>query len=1055
MKKILLTSFFVALFFTTWAQERTVTGRVTSSEDGSALPGVNVTIKGTTLGTVTSADGQYSLNTPGSAQVLVFSFIGLATQEIAIGDQTVINVAMQIDITQLTEVVVVGYGTQEKRKVTSSISSLSGADFSNLATPSFDQQLAGRAAGVQLTVPSGILGQAPIIRVRGVNSITSGVSPLVVIDNVPMLTGNQSTLTTVNTNPLGDINPADIESIEVLKDGAATAIYGSRAANGVILITTKRGSKDKMRVDFSATTGFSETVSRFDLLNAEQFIQIANEKLVNAGQAEAAFAGPDNVDTDWQDVLFREGRFSNYNISIGGGSERTTYYFSGGYTYQEGAIVRNSFDRFSFRSNVDHKINKYLETGLSLSVARTSNSGLNSGTNALSGNLSGGLRLFPNVPVMDPSNPTGYNLSPGNTALGPGNNTRAIDSNYTNLQFVLDNNIAEANTTRIIGNGYLKLNITDGLSARTQYAVDYLTNRDFQSWDPRHGDGRGSNGVVSSASRELMLWNWQNLLTYQKDFGAHSLDITAGLEYQLTTNSRFSAGGQNFSDRFFIQNSLITGTYVTQTSSGFYEQRGFDSYFGRINYSFKDKYLLGFSARNDGISDLAPSNRRGTFLGGSVGYRLSEEEFYQNSGLYNVMNSIKIRASYAEVGNTDIPSFGYAGLYGAARYASQNGIAFSQASNPDLQWETSKKLNIGLDLGFLSNRFTLTADYFKNDVDGLILFAPTPYSVGIPYSYTFFGPGISRNIGSLTNSGIELSLGAQVLNKGNFTWNINANFTSIKNEIRSLVKNSEGVDQDIFFTYNIVRVGESIGSFFGYEYAGVNPGNGNPLYYKGDGRIVQRRVDTGVYAFYDPEDPTNVGNTSGAALVFTDVAKGGDARLLGNALPKWYGGFSNSFAYKGFDLEVFLRFSGGNKVYNVTAQENLYNTDFTNSGTGLLRRWTPENTDTDVPRLFLNRSNQTNQTGNAITRFLEDGDFLRVQNIVLGYNLPGTLFDKASVLNIRSVRLFAQVQNAFTFTKYEGLDPELNSSTNPGQPGVDYNTNPQLRTYTVGLNIGL
>jgi TonB-linked SusC/RagA family outer membrane protein len=494
---------------------------------------------------------------------------------------------------------------------------------------------------------------------------------------------------------------------------------------------------------------------------------------------------------------------------------------------------------------------------------------------------------------------------------------------------------------------------------------------------------------------------------------------------------------------------------VTQTSSGFYSQNGFDSYFGRLNYSFKDKYLLGVSARNDGTSDLAESNRRGTFLGFSAGYRISEEEFYQSSGLSNIINSLKIRGSYAEVGNVDIPEFGYAGLYGAARYASQNGIAFSQASNPNLQWETSKKLNVGVDLSLFNNKYSLTVDYFQNDVDNIILFAPTAYSTGIPFNFGLAGTGINRNIGALTNNGLEVTAGAEIMNRGNFRWNVNANYTSVRNEITALVKNSNGVDQDQVFTYNIIRVGQPIGSLYGYEYVGVNPANGNPMYLKGDGRVVQRRVDNGAYSFYDESNPTNTTNTAGAALVFRDVAEGGDARLLGNTLPKWFGGFTNNFGYKGFDLEIFLRFSGGNKVYNATAQENLYNTDFTNGGRVLLNRWTPENTDTDVPRLFLNRNAQTNQTGNAISRFVENGDFLRVQNIVFGYNLPKTILEKTGSWNLRSVRLFAQVQNAFTFTKYSGLDPELNSSTDPRTPGIDFNTNPLLRTYTVGLNIGL
>ncbi len=1048
MRKTLLVLSTVLFLFSNgvWAQERTVSGRVTATEDGSALPGVNVVLKGTSNGTATDADGRYSLAIPNSGGSLVYSFIGLQSMEVPIGDRSIVDVSLSLDVTQLSEVVVVGYGTQDRRTVTSSQTSISGSALSSLAAPSFDTQLAGRSAGVQVTVRSGIIGQTPTINIRGVNSITSGTFPLVVLDGVPMITGDQSAVAT--TNPLGDINPADIESYEILKDGAATAIYGSRAANGVILITTKRGNKNKgkMNVDFSLTTGFSEEVNRFDVLNSDQFILIANEKLTNSGSAAGAFADPNGIQTDWQDILFRKGKFNNYNLGISGSSESSNYYFSVGYQDQEGAIVANDFNRLSFRGNLDHKINKYLEFGTGVSITRSNTTGLNTGTNALSGNISAGLRLFPNVSPYDVLNPTGFNLSPDNSVLGTGANTRNIDNNYTNSAFVLANNQFKAKTDRILGNIYGKVNIIDGLNFRTQFGIDYLGNLDFQSLDPRHGDGRGSNGIVYQAFRQVTRWNSQNTINFNKDFGDHGIDLVVGAEYQQTTVNSFSGQGANFSDRFFMSDNLISGQFVTPTSGGTYAQNGFISYFGRANYSYKEKYLLSVSLRNDALSNLPETNRNGIFYGGSVGYRLSEEGFYQNSGLADIMNSVKLRASYAQVGNVDIGYFPYQSLYGAGRYGSQNGAQFSQAGNPNLEWETSKKLNIGGDFAFINNRFSLTFDYFSNDVDGLILDAPTVPSVGIPNN------SISTNVGAIRNSGLEFTVNATAINKNGFRWDINANFTSIKNEVIALANNTLGETLPLIGNYTITRIGESQNSIYGFQYAGVNPANGNPLYIKGNGEIVQRNGNTGTFSYYDAangldESVTTKGGIA-APLSTADVKDGGDRSVLGSTLPKYYGGLTNTFSYKGFSLEVFLRYTGGNKVYNQTAQDNLYNQDFTNSGTVLLNRWTPENPNTDVPKMWLNRNAQVNQAGQAISRFVEDGDFWRIQNIVLGYSLPKSVLEKTGDFKLSSVRVFVQGQNLATFTKYTGIDPELGA-------GIDYNTNPIFRTYTFGINIGL
>ncbi len=1040
----------LALAFQALAQDRIITGKVTSVGDGSALPGATVNVKGGTVTTITNGNGEFSISAAGN-QVLVFSFVGFTKKEVAVNGKSRVDVALEEDSQLLNEMVVIGYGVQQKSKLTSSITSVNGKDLANLVTPSFDQQLAGRAAGVQVTTGSGIVGQAPRIRIRGTNSITSGGSPLYVVDGVPALDGNQGGAN-VPSNPLGDINPTDIESIEILKDGAATAIYGSRATNGVILITTKKGRKNQpLRVNLDMQYGVTNPVNRFDLLNAEQFVEIANEKVRNAnGTTSPAVLDPNGTDTDWQDVILKQGVAQNYNVSFSGGLEKTNYYFSVGYNKQEGAVVSNGQTRYNFTSNIDHSFNKYVSVGTKMQVARTENTGLNSGSNALSGNLTGAARMFPNVPIFDANNPTGYNISPDGAVLGQGSNLRNIDNNYTNIGFVLANNQFNNQIGRVLSTNYLQITPFDGLVLKSMIGIDYTDLRSFAALDPRHGDGRGSNGTVNRTSRNVTRWNWQNTANYMASFGKNSINVTAGLEYQQQKVSSFSAGAANFSDRFFQDDDIISGSFSVPTVFGGGVNSGFDSYFGRIQYDYDNKYFFTFSGRNDGLSDLPEASRRGNFFGGSVAYRLFNEDFIKNSALAAFVSDIKLRGSYAQVGNVSIGDFPYLGLFGAAQYGSQNGVGFTQAGNSALKWESSSQTNVGIDLGFLNNKILFTAEYYRNDVSDLILAAPTAPSLGIPNN------SISKNVGSLYNQGLEFSVSYEAINKGDFTWNTNFNFSTQKNEVTGLNKGIDGTDQPIFAgAYHIVRVGDALGSLYGFQSAGVNPANGFPLFEKGDGRIVQRNVNTGAYSFYDPTNPDVTSNTQGASLLSADVRDGGDRRVLGNTNPTFFGGFTNTFTYKGLDLEIFTRFSGGNKIMNVTRQETLLNQDFNNNGVEILERWTTAGQVTDVPRMVLNNGNIINLNGQANSRFVEDGDFIRIQNIILGYSLPTSIFENGKT-GIRSVRAFASLQNALTFTKYSGLDPELNANGNVNQTfGLDFNTNPQFRVFTFGLNVGL
>ena len=1023
MKKVLLG---FALSFLTivsvLAQSKTITGRVTSSEEPEGVPGASVVVKGTTQGTVTDLDGSYSISVPADANVLVFSFVGYLTKEVNIGSSTTINVQLDPDVKLLSEIVVTGYGTQERRDITGSVASINNTAIENLVAPSFDSQLAGRAAGVSVTVPNGILGSRPIIRIRGVNSLSGGADPLIVIDGVPVVDSDRSGA--VASNPLANINPADIESYEVLKDGSATAIYGSRAANGVILITTKRGKTGKAQVSYNTSFGVNEAVNRFDLLTGDEWVVIANEKRANVNASALANPG---VNTDWQDAVLRSGNTQQHNLSISGGTESTKYFFSLGFTDQESVVKSNDLKRYAFRSNIDHSISKKLRIGKSLSYAYTEITGLNNGANSLSGAIYNATRALPNVPIYDPENTAfnGFNITANGATTGFGANLAGPDNNIPNIAYVLANNYYRGRNHRILGNAYAELDLAKGLTARTQIGIDLTLADDFTTLNPKHGDGRSSNGSVTMAFNPATRWNWQNTLNYQTILAEnHNINVTAGVEYQYTNFYNFSASGTDFSDEFFRLRNLISNSYNNQFSGGGFSEQGFDSYFARFNYSFKGKYLLSFAVRNDGISQLATENRRGTFPGGSIGWRVSDESFFNSS----LISDFKVRASYAEVGNVSLPggSFPYAGGFGPVQAAAGAGIGYTNVANVALQWETSKKFNVGLDMTI--GKVTVSADYFKNNVDGIVLNAPTAPSLGVP------GNTISQNVGAMFNQGVELRALANVINNGKFSWNTDFNFTWIQNEVTNLVQPLTG-------TFNRTEVGGPIAQLYGFKWAGVNPANGNAMYYSGD-NIVQL-VGAATWRAFDPANPAVTTTPGTAPTQF----------FLGNTLPKYQGGWSNSFTYGNFDAEIFVRYSGGNYIMNESLR-GLMGLGFSNNHREILSRWTESGQVTDVPRLYAGRDANTWQTSASNSRFIEKGDFVRVQNIVVGYRIPAATLNNAFNGAIRSARFFAQVQNPLIFTKYSGIDPESNQYSGQLNFGVDWNVAPIIRTWSVGLNVG-
>jgi TonB-linked SusC/RagA family outer membrane protein len=1042
MRKLILTlsTAFVFILHAA-AQDRTVTGKVTN-EKNVPVEGASVATPDGKYGTQTNKDGNFSIVLPANEKTLTVSYVNFESVTRSVVTATTVNISLKPVDSKLEEVVVVGYGTQQKRKATSAITKIDGSDIANLATTSFDKQLAGRAAGVQVNTSSGLLNAAPRIRIRGINSISQGRTPLFVIDGVPTFSGGNSGI--VNTNVLSDINPADIESFDVLKDGAATAIYGSRGANGVIMITTKKGKMGKLSMNYDMYMGFNSTAKRFDLLNAQEFVTIANEKHTNAGQAPQAFLDANKTNTDWQSNVFRNNAFvQNHTVSLSAGTDKLSFYGSVNYLSQEGVVRTNIARRYALRANVEARVNPRVKMGINLAVTRSEDNDQNNGGNALGGSIAASIRALPNVPVYNSAGVAGYNIDLANPGvLGKDANLKYIDNGYTNVAFLLDKNKLNNDKYRIIVNTFLELTILKGLTFRTQGSADYLNSTDFLSYDNRHGDGL-PNGRVSDTYYTTSRYTWQNVFNYNRTFRKHSVGATAGTEMQRDISKNFGAAGTVISDLFFIQENLISNSFGTQLSSGGFSKLGFQSFFGRVNYDYDNRYFIQGTIRRDGQTSLAKANRYGNFPGGSVGWRISNERFWRHSGFEKWINELKFRGSYAVVGNT-LTGFPYLSTYASYPYAATNGLAVDVVGNPGLKWETDKKLDIGFDMSFAKNRINLTFDYFKNNNDDQVFNVPQAPSLGIPNNI------ITKNIGTMQNRGIEIALNLEMIRKRDFTWTVDLNYTSVTNKVLSL---APGLTEQTLApttatnngTFNILRVGQPVNAFYGYSYAGVNAANGNAMYYTATGALVQYNnalTNAGYYYALTKNDP-NLGAFYGASLPSSDRL------VLGTAIPTWFGGLTNSFTYKRFSADIFLRFSGGNQVYNLTAQEALMSNGFINNSREILKRWTTPGQVTDVPKLWIGRDAQINLTQNLNSRFLEDGKYLKLQSVTFGYNLDEKTLEKRTNGYIKSFRFYVQGQNLFTWTGYKGIDPE-----NISEQGIDNNTVPQIRSITAGINVG-
>ena len=1038
------------------AQQRTLTGRVVGS-DGTGLPGVTVLVKGGRQGTATDGDGRFSLAAPASATTLVFSFVGYESREAKIGDGP-INVSMESSSTSLDEAVVVGYGTQSRRELTGSVATITGKEIATSPVQSFDQALQGRASGVSITTPNGVLNNPPVVRIRGANSIALSSSPLYVIDGVPTYSGNNSAVGSVPNNPLANIAPEDIENIEVLKDASATAIYGSRANGGVILVTTKRGKKGQARLSYDMWVGISKPVRLFELLNAQQYVDIKNEAVrnLNANRLAATGTAGTNVqgfsltdangnaaDTRWYDYIYRTGFSQNHNLSFSGGTDKTTYLASVGYTNQNGMLVRNDFRRYSTRLNVEHKLFDRLTVGARVSYANSINSSPNSGSVGDGAFGTAGLGRIPLVlpPNIAPFNPDGtYNTNGAGIGAGPNINPTtgtALLPGYYNPVVDLENNYFTSESNSLQGALFADLEVIKGLHLRTQYGIDNLNFEDKSYNTSLAGDGFSTIGSASDFYRTNKRWNWQNTAQYDLTAGEHNFSLLAGNEQQYTDVQRWGANRTGVADPFF---TTFQGNYLNIAASGNSQGANYlASFFGRFTYNYGRKYLFTATGRRDGYSAWA--KKFGNFYGLSAGYIVSEEGFWKNSGFANAFDFLKISGSFGTTGNNQgIYDFVSLPLYGSFLYGNAGTFYFTQGANPNITWEMSKKTDASVAFGFLQSRLTGDVPYYHNLVDGLILDVPQSPSRGIP------GNSIPANVGSMRNRGFEVNLRYNVLQDKAFTWTVSGNLTTLNNEVLSLLDDAQRIAGTTsgLETANYTTVGRSIGSILAVPSAGINPLNGQRILVKADGTRVQYNhlgtTGTG-WTIVNADGTTGANTTSPTQLA--------DGVYYGPVLPTWYGGLDNTFRYKGIDLGVFIQFSGGNYIYNGT-KSGLHDQRFWNNRTDILNRWTSENTNAEWPRVVFG-DNVSNGSTIVMSQNVEKGDFARLRNVSLGYTFP---IKVVNTLKLSNVRVYVQAQNLAVVTKYSGIDPEI--SVNGGSnlaPGVDRNSVGQARTYTAGLNV--
>lgn len=1045
------------------AQGTRVIGKILSGDDNQPLPGVSVLEKGTTNGTVTDIDGAYSLNVPANA-ILVFSFVGYVPQEITVGGRGIIDLTLSPDMASLGEVVIVGYGTQRKVEVTGSISSVKGKDLQNVSVPSFDAALQGRVAGAQVMQSSGIPGSAVRMRIRGQASISGNSEPLYVVDGVPITTGDFSkrdgAANGINGNALADINPNDIESMEVLKDAAAAAIYGSRAANGVVLITTKRGKSGKTAFNAGYYAGMTDVTRKMEFLNATEWLQLMDEAHRNSfgtpmpsdyrlnrnlTPAQVVAGG---YNTDWLDQLTRRGFVQEANLNASGGTDKTRFYAGATYRQDESFFVGNKYERFNTRINLDHSVNDKLSIGTQTALTFTSN---NQVPNVWGTAQSSALPIFPI-------------FNPDGTYFGDW----ATQDQKTDINPVAQlQNKFKTTGVRVFSNIYADYKITPELTFRSEFGLDQLNQFDeiFVSahnrflfpndYGPVSEGGqavplpRVNAGSFEERRLNVTNWNTNNTLTYTKLFGDHKLEALVGFGAQQSkqrTTGAYTNGNAGFRDAYFdhsvsglqifdrnlVNSYPVMGGYNADVDNIY----SFVSYFARANYTFRGKYLAGLSFRSDGSSRFGPNNKYGYFPAASAGWILSEEDFIKN---IEVLSFLKVRASYGLTGNAEIGNFGYLNTYGdqnAGSYLGQSGFAAQRIANRDLHWEKNRQFDAAIEFGFLRDRITGSLGFYNKTSTDLLFVDPIQSSTGFT--------GVLRNTGiEIRNRGLELNLTTRNID-GVISWTTDFNIATNQNKVLS----TGGLPTEAFASglgESRLLVGYPVGQGYMMKSAGVDPADGREMFYSPEGEKVKLTIEN-----TDWRQP------------------------VGDPFPDFYGGINNTIRYKGLELSFLFTFQYGNTIFDNEAKFQIGDLVNNSQRRAVLNRWqSPENPgDGETPGLFLTGPGSGRQLNSD--RFMYDASFLRLRTAQLSYSLPAKIIDR---VKMNSVRFFVSGQNLLLFTKFPGWDPEFVNTANVSNTGQFFrpfgsngdvsqfqqanitfnaaqNPLPQTRTFTVGINVG-
>lgn len=1035
------------------AQDIAVSGKVTSTT-GEELPGVSVLIKGTSQGTVTNAEGNYSLRATSAEDVLVFSFIGMRAQEVVIGGRSVIDVSMEEDVASLDEVVVTGYSSESRVKVTSSVATLDTQEAMKVPVTNAAEAFQGRLAGVNVVTASQP-GDAPIVRIRGYGS-TGNNDPLYIVDGVQL----------VSSGALNDINPKDIKSVNVLKDAAAASIYGARASNGVVVIETRQGEiGDKPVFTFDAYYGTQQPTNLPDMVNSQEFGQIIyqtelNDGLANPGHAQ--FTGGENPvlneylggdpnqpydfdnnrltrssqGTDWFDEIFDPAPIQNYYISANGGSSKGRYMMSAGYFNRQGTLHGTGFDRYTTRINTSFNLSDRIRVGEHVNVAYSEQNPMPSQFSD-DNPINNAYRSSVLIPVYDE----------GGNYAGAGNGSELGNARGSFAELDRAQRGGDANTgLRFYGDAYLEFDVIKDLTAKTSIGVTYLDARNtaFQWLNPEHSEPRSVNSLTETDGQGTN-WVWSNTLNYVKSFGDHNINVLVGTE---AVENRFKQTQvqQNeflFETRDFLVMGAGTGATNIITANSYDVSTSLFSVFGKLNYDYKGKYLVSVTVRNDKSSRFEEGNNSGVFPAFSAGWVLTEESFLSDSYL---LSFLKLRGSWGQMGNQSVPTANP--TLSLSQLNDQNafytftgtgldvGAAVTSLGNADLTWETSSQFNVGADMSFLDNKLSLTMDYFSIDTKDMLLNPPLPSTGSVatpPY----------KNIGEMNNSGFEIQLGyADKAMGGDFTYDISFNLSTYKNEV-TRIDAPEGTaflgDVQRGATLTRTNEGNPVSHFYGREVIGIFQ----------DEAEVAAHADQGFAT-----DAEGVGR-----FKYRDVDGSGDITdadrtVIGSPHPDFTFGFNAYLKYKGFDFSLFFNGSQGNDIYNYTK----FFTDFPTFPNGarstrVLDAWTPDNTGGQLPELSATYT-ASNQENGVNSYFVEDGSYVRLKNLQLGYTLPKSAISKVGLAN---ARIYVQGTNLFTITEYSGLDPEIGSiSTGANQNlnlGVDFGSFPVARTYTVGVSI--